>query len=87
MELIGDLKKKVAAAKNRQEARDIIEQAGIFLTDEELDQVSGGVNVSNTQSGRTCPTCGSSNVKFTGERGDMGCFTCVDCGATFYADV
>ncbi len=45
MELIGELKKKVDAARNRQEAKEFIEQAGMHLTDEELEQVSGGGSV------------------------------------------
>lgn len=81
------LKKRVEEAKDRKEAKDILAQAGIFLTDEELDQVSGGTNTGYAQNGRTCPTCGSAMVKFTGERGDMGAFTCEKCGCTFYADV
>ncbi len=42
MELTGDLKKQVEQAKTKEEALKIIEQAGIELTDEELDQVAGG---------------------------------------------
>ena len=42
MELIGRLKKKVDQAASREEARELIEQAGMMLTDEELGKVSGG---------------------------------------------
>ncbi len=44
MELIGKLKEQVQGAKDQAEARSIIEQAGIILTDDELDQVTGGTN-------------------------------------------
>ena len=37
-----ELKKQVEQAKTKEEALKIIEQAGIELTDEELDQVAGG---------------------------------------------
>ena len=42
MELIGELKQKVENAADREEARELIEEAGVKLTDEELEQVSGG---------------------------------------------
>ena len=42
MELIGNLKKQVEAAKDKQEAKSIIEQAGMLLTDDELESISGG---------------------------------------------
>ncbi len=44
MKLTGDLKSKVDNAKNKEEAKGIIEEAWMKLTDEELDQVSGGYN-------------------------------------------
>ena len=42
MKLTEDLKRQVEQAKTKEEALKIIEQAGIELTDEELDQVAGG---------------------------------------------
>lgn len=42
MKLTGDLKKKVEAAESRDEAKKTIEDAGMLLTDAELDAVSGG---------------------------------------------
>ena len=42
MELIGNLKKQVADAKDKQEAKEIIRQAGIVLDDEEMEMISGG---------------------------------------------
>ena len=42
MELIGKLKQKAENAAGKEEVRELIEQAGVKLTDEELEQVSGG---------------------------------------------
>ena len=43
MELSGDLKKQVEQAETKEEKKKLIENAGMKLTDEELDQVSGGL--------------------------------------------
>ena len=43
MKLIGELKEKVEAAESREEARRAIEDAGIELTDDELDGIAGGL--------------------------------------------
>ena len=45
MELTGKLKEQVEKAETREEAKKVIEEAGISLTDEELDQVAGGQQV------------------------------------------
>ena len=45
MELTGELKEKVEKAENAEEAKKILEEAGIKLTEEELDQVAGGYPV------------------------------------------
>ena len=42
MELMGNLKDKVSKAQNKEEARGLIEKAGMKLTDDELDMVAGG---------------------------------------------
>ena len=42
MKLVGELKDKVEKAENQEEAKKIIEEAGMELTDEEMDQVAGG---------------------------------------------
>ncbi len=42
MKLTGDLKSKVDNSKNKEEVKGIIEEAGMLLTDEELETVSGG---------------------------------------------
>ncbi len=42
MELTGKLKDKMAKAKDKDEAKKIMENAGMKLTDDELDTVAGG---------------------------------------------
>ena len=42
MKLVGELKDKVEKAENQEEAKKIIEEAGMELTDEEMNQVAGG---------------------------------------------
>lgn len=42
MELIGELKEKVEKAETKKEIKELIEKAGVALTDDELDQVAGG---------------------------------------------
>ena len=43
MELSKELKEKVEKAQSREEAKKIIEEAGVILDDAELDQVAGGL--------------------------------------------
>ena len=47
MKLVGELKEKVEKAANQEEAKKVIEEAGMELTDEEMDQVAGGYNYDN----------------------------------------
>ena len=42
MKLIGKLKEKVSKAGSKEEALEMIKEAGMVLTDEELKQASGG---------------------------------------------
>ena len=42
MKLIGDLKEKVDKAKTKEEKQELIKDAGMELTEEEMDAVSGG---------------------------------------------
>jgi bacteriocin-like protein len=42
MKLVGNLKKQVEETKNKEEAKEVIEKAGMELTNKELDQVTGG---------------------------------------------
>ncbi len=45
MKLVGNLKKQVEETKNKEEAKRVIEKAGMELTDDELDQVAGGSRI------------------------------------------
>lgn len=45
MKLTGELKDKVEAAETMEEKKNLILEAGIELTDEELDGVAGGLSV------------------------------------------
>ena len=42
MKLTGKLKENIEKAENREEVRKILEEAGVILNDEELDQVVAG---------------------------------------------
>ena len=42
MKLVGELKDKVEKAETKGEAKEIIKDAGMELTDKEMDQVVGG---------------------------------------------
>jgi bacteriocin-like protein len=42
MKLTGNLKKQVEKSENKEEAKDLIKDAGMELTEEELDQITGG---------------------------------------------
>ena len=42
MKLVGELKEKVEKTETKEEAKKVIEEAGMELTDEEMDQVAGG---------------------------------------------
>ena len=43
MKLIGNLKKQVENSKSLEESRELIEKAGVSLTDDELEKVAGGL--------------------------------------------
>ena len=47
MKLVGELKENVEKAENREDAKELIKDAGMELTDEEMDQVAGGPRVFN----------------------------------------
>ena len=42
MKLVGKLKDKVEKSESKEEVKELIKDAGMELTDEELDQVAGG---------------------------------------------
>ena len=49
MKLVGKLKKQVEATNSKEEARNTIAKAGMMLTDDELETVSGGYGEENTE--------------------------------------
>ena len=60
MNLTGKLKENVEKAKTREEAKKLIARAGMLLDDDELNQVSGGVNTVPRIDKTKCPQCGGS---------------------------
>ena len=71
MKLVGDLKKQVEKTNSKEEAKEVIEKAGMLLTDDELDNITGGLdntqldlgycNCTNNKPGPLgiiCPICG-----------------------------
>ena len=78
MKLVGKLKESVAKAENKEQAKETIKQAGMELTDEEMDKVSGGDTNSSGMElpytvgvGQllelTCPTCGEKMSWFSSD--------------------
>ena len=57
MKLTGELKDKVENAESKEEAKKILKDAGIELTDTELDEVSGGDDYYDHISGGTPRVC------------------------------
>ncbi|MBQ6441742.1 MAG: hypothetical protein IJJ13_04020 [Lachnospiraceae bacterium] len=74
MKLIGKLKEKVSKAENKAQAKELIADAGMELTDEEMDKVSGGATNS---SGMELPST-------PGVGGQWQVLTCSDCGVKTY---
>ena len=53
MKLTGKLKEDVEKAENKEQAKELIAEAGMELTDEELEQVSGGLSHSKARKSRS----------------------------------
>ena len=53
MKLLGELKDKVEKAENQKKAKKIIKEAGMELTDEEMDQVAAGLSHSKARKSRS----------------------------------
>lgn len=49
MKLTGKLKEQVEKAETKEEKKSLIKDAGMELTDEELDMVAGGGSVTHTR--------------------------------------
>ncbi|MCR4990095.1 MAG: Nif11-like leader peptide family natural product precursor [Lachnospiraceae bacterium] len=45
MNLVGDLKEKVETAESKEEAKQLIQDAGVELTEEEMEQMVGGLKM------------------------------------------
>ena len=56
MKLIGKLKDNVANTETKEEVKQLIEDAGMFLDDQELDQVCGGERKNHNKIGLDYPT-------------------------------
>ena len=82
MKLIGKLADNVSKAKNPEEAKSIIRNAGMELSDEEMAQVSGGMGVPtppiNGLIGDNVFKCENSHVYSLAEARQYG-FICPQC--------
>ena len=64
MELVGKLKDVVSHSKSKEEAHTLIKDAGVLLNEDELDSVTGGIDLfgkpakeGDKQVGNTCDNC------------------------------
>ena len=73
MKLIGDLKKKVDEAKTKEEAKELIANAGMELTEEEMDAVCGGQAFEPLP--LNCPKC---KHEYTGNPSQSHYLSCPD---------
>ena len=77
MKLTGNLKKQVEQTESKEEAKKVIEDAGMLLTDDELDRVAGGGSASEDK-----PICQCSAPDF-GPNGKL--MFCNNCGRPRFA--
>ena len=52
MKLTGELKTQVENTNTKEEAKEVLEKAGMELNDEELDQVVGGMKIVSEKSAK-----------------------------------
>ena len=78
MKLIGNLKKQVERTESKAEAKEVIKQAGMLLTDEELDNVAGGVGGDPVMPEATPQKdmCSAGQHNFVGAPGSRVCSFC-----------
>ena len=69
------LRAKVEACTTPEEILALAKEEGYTLTDDELEQISGG----GFWDGPTCPSCGSEHLALI----DDYVFKCLDCGREF----
>ena len=51
MKITPELKEKLTAAKTAEEKKELIAEAGMELTDEEIEKIAGGIAVEDWQDG------------------------------------
>ena len=51
MKITPELKEKLTAAKTAEEKKELIAEAGMELTDEEIEKIAGGIVVGDWQDG------------------------------------
>ena len=78
MKLIGNLKKQVEETTNKEEAKEVIEKAGMELTDEELDKVAGGC--SGGDDDNTICSWNPEGTQHVWIQSEKGKLTCKYCG-------
>ena len=81
MKLIGKLKKRVEETNSKEEAKNIIEKAGMELTDDELNQVTGG-ETNGGGTGEDITNGMNKGVCVCGNQGEID-HTCPYCGSQF----
>ena len=77
MKLTGSLKNKVFKAETMEEKKDIIAKAGMELTNDELENVTGGVSSSQLTVRHKCDKC---NKETTFNLFSGGRAICTNCG-------
>ena len=83
MKLIGDLKKTVDEIDTKEGKRDAIKKAGMMLTDDELEMVSGGGDGLWVVSGDPeCPCCPGTKMNRYCEEGNLITYICPICHNT-----
>ena len=83
MKLIGDLKKTVDEIDTKEGKRDAIKKAGMMLTDDELEMVSGGGDGLWVVSGDPeCPRCPGTKMNRFCEDGNLITYICPICQNT-----
>lgn len=61
MKLVGELKKKVETLEAPEEVKQVIAEAGMELSDDELNNVDGGWSPSLKKERFICPNCGETS--------------------------
>ena len=78
MNLTDEQKEKIAGCKDKEDYLSLARELGYELSEEELDNISGGDDVDGWADRPCCPNCGSYNVAVAYDGGL--CYRCRDCG-------